>query len=67
MECLFVTGPYCYYATGNVIAGNTVTGNFLDLYHRENAVGNTWEDNKCQTKEGTEIAECTILFLDGFE
>jgi nitrous oxidase accessory protein NosD len=52
-------GPECFYATDNVISGNQVTGNFIDLYHHEYAVGNTWENNICQTKEGAEIPACT--------
>lgn len=59
--------PECFYATGNIIAGNTVLGSFIDLNHHENALGNTWADNRCQTREGAEIPECTILFMDGFE
>jgi hypothetical protein len=60
MECLYETGPECFYSTGNVVTNNEVLGNFLDLHHRENAVGNTWEDNTCQTKEGAEIPACTV-------
>jgi len=59
--------PPCFYSTGIVVKGNTVLGNFIDLYHQESALGNTWENNKCQTKEGAEIPDCTVLFLDGFE
>jgi hypothetical protein len=51
--------PGCFYASGNVISGNEVTGNFLDLFHHPYAVGNTWVDNTCQTKEGAEIPACT--------
>jgi hypothetical protein len=61
MGCLFTPpGPECFYSTGNLISGNEATGNFLDLYHRENAVGNTWVGNTCQTKEGVEIPACTL-------
>jgi len=60
MDCLWgITGPQCFYSTANVVADNEVTGNFLDLYHRDLAVGNTWEDNTCQTKEGADIPACT--------
>jgi len=59
--------PLCFYSTGIVVKGNKVLGNFIDLYHQESALGNTWENNKCQTKEDAEIPDCTILFLDGFE
>jgi len=61
MDCLWgITGPQCFYSTANVVADNEVTGNFLDLYHRDFSVGNTWEDNTCQTKEGAEIPLCTV-------
>lgn len=60
MICI-MGGPadLCFYSTGNVIADNIVTGNFIDLFHHENAVGNTWERNTCITKQGAEIPECT--------
>jgi parallel beta-helix repeat protein len=68
MECLdILTGPACFYATGNVISHNLAVGNFLDLHHRDLAVGNAWIGNKCQTREGAEIPECQIIFLDDFE
>jgi formylglycine-generating enzyme required for sulfatase activity len=51
--------PECFYATGNVISGNVVTDNYIDLQHHPNAVGNTWEDNTCESKQGAEIPECT--------
>jgi hypothetical protein len=51
--------PGCFYAFGNVISGNEVMGNFIDLFHHPYAVGNTWGDNTCQTKEGAEIPACT--------
>ena len=53
------TAPGCYHATGNVISGNTATGSIFDLYHHELALGNTWTNNICQTKEGAEIPPCT--------
>jgi len=49
----------CYYASGNLISGNDVTGNFLDLWHHPYATGNTWTGNDCQTKQGAEIPSCT--------
>lgn len=59
MDCLYETGPECFYSTGNTVTDNVATGNFLDLHHRVNATGNTWADNTCQTKEGAEIPACT--------
>ncbi len=50
--------PGCFYATGNMISGNTVTGYFIDLYHHLYATGNTWTNNICLTKEGAEIPAC---------
>ena len=50
--------PGCFYATRNLISGNTVTGSFTDLYHHERATGNTWTNNICLTTEGTEIPPC---------
>jgi parallel beta-helix repeat protein len=58
MACPDVPTPDCFYATNNVISGNDVTGNNLDLYHHPNALGNTWENNTCETKEGDEIPSC---------
>ena len=49
----------CFFPTDNVISGNDVTRNYLDLYHHPNAVGNSWENNSCETKEGDEIPPCT--------
>jgi len=51
--------PNPFYSTGNTISNNIVTGNSIDLAHHEQAVGNTWINNTCQTKEGDEIPECT--------
>jgi hypothetical protein len=58
MDCPEPPTPDCFYATGNVVTGNTVTGNFIDLAHHPNAVGNTWENNICETWEGAEIPGC---------
>jgi len=52
-------GTECYYSTGNVIMENTVVGNYIDLYHHEACVPNTWEWNICRTKDGAEIPSCT--------
>ena len=48
-----------FYSTNNLISNNVVTGNVTDLSHHENAIGNTWVNNTCQTKEGDEIPDCT--------
>jgi nitrous oxidase accessory protein NosD len=45
----------CFSATGNVISGNHVTGNALDLSHRRTTTGNIWENNICETKSGAAI------------
>jgi hypothetical protein len=58
MLCPQVPTPDCFYATGNLVADNTVTGNRVDLRHHPNALGNTWTNNTCQTKEGAEIPAC---------
>ena len=58
MDCPDPPTPDCFYATGNLVTGNTVTGNFTDLFHHPNAVGNTWENNICDTWEGAEIPGC---------
>jgi hypothetical protein len=52
-------GWECFYSTSNVIADNQTWGNFTDLYHFEDSLGNTWERNTCEWKDGTEIPECT--------
>lgn len=52
-------GWECFYSTANVIADNQTWGNFTDLYHYEDSLGNTWERNTCETKDGVEIPECT--------
>jgi hypothetical protein len=58
IRCQDPPGPECYYSIGNVITGNTLVGNNLDLYHHELCVPNTWERNICRTKEGAEIQPC---------
>ena len=67
MGCPEPPDPACIFSSNNLVSGNTAVGNFIDLFHRQEAVGNTWVDNKCQTKEGAEIPKCTVIFLDGFE
>jgi hypothetical protein len=59
IKCQDPPGPECYYSSGNVITGNTVRGNQVDLYHHEKCVPNTWERNYCRTKEGAEIPRCS--------
>ena len=59
MECLNIPNePGCFYSNGNLVSGNQVSNNFLDLHHRDLSTGNTWTDNTCQTKEGAEIPPC---------
>jgi parallel beta-helix repeat protein len=58
LNCQDPPGPECYYSTGNVITGNTVVGNSIDLYHHEKCVPNTWEWNICRSKDGDEIPSC---------
>jgi nitrous oxidase accessory protein NosD len=48
----------CFFSTGNLVSGNEVTGNVIDLRHHPNALGNTWSDNICETWEGSEIPGC---------
>ena len=67
MGCPTPPDPACIFSSGNLVSNNTVVGNFIDLFHREEAVGNTWVNNRCQTKEGAEIPPCSVLFLDSFE
>ena len=52
-------GWECFYSTGNVVTDNETWGNGADLYHYENSLGNTWERNTCEIKQGEEIPECT--------
>jgi len=52
-------GWECFTSTANVIVDNDTWGNGMDLYHYEDSLGNSWERNMCETKEGTEIPECT--------
>ncbi len=51
-------GWECFYSTANVIADNKTWGNGMDLYHYEESLGNIWERNTCETKQGVEIPEC---------
>jgi len=48
-----------FYSTGNVISDNVVVGCNIDLYHNENCLGNSWENNIYETKEGAEIPAST--------
>ena len=52
-------GWECFYSTANVIADNQTWGNVIDLYHYEDSLGNIWERNTCETKDGVDIPECT--------
>ncbi len=54
-------GIECFYSSGNLISGNKVTENYLDLFHCDSCLGNTWVNNDCETSEGSEIPECTLL------
>ena len=58
MTCPPTPTPGCFYATGNIVTGNTVTDNRIDLGHHPNALGNTWVDNICETTSGDEIPPC---------
>lgn len=51
-------GWQCFTSTANLIADNNTWGSGTDLYHYEDSLGNSWERNACQTKEGAEIPEC---------
>jgi len=52
-------GWECFNSTANLIADNNSWGSGTDLYHHVDSVGNSWERNMCETKEGVEIPECT--------
>ncbi len=52
-------GWECFYSTANVVADNETWGNATDLYHYEESLGNVWERNTCEWKDGSEIPECT--------
>ena len=52
-------GWECFYSTTNLIADNETWGNLTDLYHYEESLGNVWERNTCEWKDGSEIPECT--------
>lgn len=52
-------GWECFYSTANAIADNETWGNGMDLYHYEDSLGNIWERNTCETKDGADIPECT--------
>jgi len=48
-------GWECCYSTDNEVIDNQTSGNYLDLYHDEGSVGNIWERNTYETKEGSDI------------
>jgi hypothetical protein len=52
-------GWECFSSTANVITDNETWGNVTDLYHYEGSLGNTWQRNTCETKDGVEIPACT--------
>ena len=52
-------GWECFYSTANVITDNETWGNVTDLYHYEESLGNVWERNTCEWKDGSEIPECS--------
>jgi hypothetical protein len=55
----------CFYSTDNLISQNQAVGNGLDLYHHPQAIGNIWENNVCETKDGIEIPPCGDADVDG--
>jgi parallel beta-helix repeat protein len=55
-------GWECFYSSGNEVTYNTVLGNGTDLYHYQEAIGNTWANNICETTEGVEIPACLAAF-----
>ena len=52
-------GWECFTSTANLIADNNTWENGTDLYHYEESLGNSWQGNRCETREGAEIPECT--------
>jgi parallel beta-helix repeat protein len=48
-------GLECFCSMGNTIIDNQTSGNGIDLYHDEECVGNIWEGNTYETKEGSDI------------
>jgi hypothetical protein len=52
-------GWECFTSTANVIADNQTWDNAMDLYHYEDSLGNTWQGNTCEIKDGAEIPACT--------
>jgi len=46
-----------YYSTGNVVTDNVVVGSLTDLAHHEDCIGNTWENNVYEMKQGAEIPD----------
>ena len=57
------------YAKNNLITGNIVVWNPIDLAHCDSCTGNTWESNKFYTKDGEEIPDpivATAKSREGF-
>jgi len=52
------SGLGCFHSTTNRISGNKTWGNGMDLYHYVDGLGNIWESNTCENKDGVEIPEC---------
>ena len=50
--------PDSFYATGNSVIDNILSGNLGDLEHHPNALGSTWAGNLCETTDGSEIPPC---------
>ena len=51
-------GGDCFYSTANLISDNVALGNSPDLYHDAGSTGNTWTNNTCATKIGSDIPDC---------
>jgi hypothetical protein len=51
-------GWECFNSAENAIADNETWGSGTDLYNYKDSLGNTWEGNTCETKQGADIPEC---------
>lgn len=51
-------GWECFYSTANLISDNIALDNSPDLFHDAGSTGNTWINNTCITKIGTDIPDC---------
>jgi len=51
-------GWECFFSTANLISDNIALDNSPDLYHDAGSTGNTWINNTCITKIGTDIPDC---------